>query len=280
MSNGWYRLEAFVVTTTAHELTRYGLDSWIEQRQDAVEVKGKGQMQTYWLVSTKITNNNNKKQDRMEQHPGENLLDTATLDIVEEFQDDEEEDDDNSSRQNVGNSVNLEQGLSKEQRLIEWNTEVLASLLQQILAARHPSQNHNDNAAGTKDNESQRRISIFHTWSNKKKSNPVTTGGESADQHGGNVPGIESMPTAMADLLSKLEAQSCQRSTTALDEFQPIIELPQPTIWEQQQQDAQPRPRSTALPQLSAAVKNQLRDLVTSIAHLYCNSNPFHNFEV
>eukprot|EP00980_Cylindrotheca_fusiformis_P029603 scaffold23587_cov122-Cylindrotheca_fusiformis.AAC.2 len=107
---------------TADMLTEAGLASWITPRSKTIYVKGKGDMQTYWLQKTKA------RKTRVSEIPSDMLT-------VAEAAETEEESD---SIEDIGVGFDgvTDQGMTKLERLVEWNVEVLASLLQQIIASR------------------------------------------------------------------------------------------------------------------------------------------------
>eukprot|EP00980_Cylindrotheca_fusiformis_P020165 scaffold7242_cov137-Cylindrotheca_fusiformis.AAC.1 len=107
---------------TADMLTDDGLAQWIMPRSRKIYVKGKGDMQTYWLRKSKAR-----------KHKGSDLKsDMSTL--AESAETGEESD----SVEDIGLGFNSdhEGGMTKIERLVEWNVEVLATLLQQIIASR------------------------------------------------------------------------------------------------------------------------------------------------
>eukprot|EP00980_Cylindrotheca_fusiformis_P024138 scaffold11571_cov122-Cylindrotheca_fusiformis.AAC.1 len=107
---------------TANMLIEAGLAQWIMPRSSKIFVKGKGEMQTYWL-----------RKSRARKPKGSNLKsDVSTLaELVET-------DDESDSIEDVrlGLDVDHNDGMTKIERLVEWNVEVLAPLLQQIIASR------------------------------------------------------------------------------------------------------------------------------------------------
>eukprot|EP00980_Cylindrotheca_fusiformis_P008512 scaffold1807_cov140-Cylindrotheca_fusiformis.AAC.4 len=107
---------------TADMLTEAGLASWITPRSSRIYVKGKGDMQTYWLQKSK--------------HRKAKLSDMSR-DMLTVAEAAETEDESESNEEiEVGFDGDTDQGMTKLERLVEWNVEVLASLLQQIIASR------------------------------------------------------------------------------------------------------------------------------------------------
>jgi hypothetical protein len=92
-----------------------GKAHWIKAREDLIEAKGKGKMQTYWInpKSPKTSSTGST----MSEHAEVSGTDLSF----------ENEDDDDIL------------GEEKNDRLIDWNTSVLANLLKQIMARRKGS---------------------------------------------------------------------------------------------------------------------------------------------
>ncbi|KAL3929007.1 MAG: hypothetical protein SGBAC_012399 [Bacillariaceae sp.] len=122
--------------TTADLLMKSGLGKTLKARERKIFVKGKGDMQTYWLRTEKKTFKRSS-----------NTKGSSEMAPVAESVDDTE----SSQSESAADKDDLlfgEEGvraLTKTERLVEWNVEVLCSLLQQIMASRggailpHPS---------------------------------------------------------------------------------------------------------------------------------------------
>eukprot|EP00980_Cylindrotheca_fusiformis_P002321 scaffold541_cov138-Cylindrotheca_fusiformis.AAC.4 len=110
-----------VSRVTADLLIASGLSAWIIPRESKIFVKGKGEMQTYWLnvKAAKGLKSANSKMDLLAA--SETAPDSSDSQSAKE------------SNVNLFNDVGT---MTKTQRLVEWNVEVLASLLQQIIASR------------------------------------------------------------------------------------------------------------------------------------------------
>eukprot|EP00980_Cylindrotheca_fusiformis_P012139 scaffold2934_cov109-Cylindrotheca_fusiformis.AAC.2 len=107
---------------TADMLTEAGLAQWILPRSSTIFVKGKGDMQTYWLRKTKARKA--KASDvKSEMTPVAEYVET-------------EEESESIEEIVLGFDGDTDQAMTKMQRLVEWNVEVLTSLLQQIIASR------------------------------------------------------------------------------------------------------------------------------------------------
>mmetsp|Transcript_42749 Transcript_42749/g.103157 ORF Transcript_42749/g.103157 Transcript_42749/m.103157 type:complete len:865 (+) Transcript_42749:140-2734(+) len=112
-------------SVTAQQLVDCGKEHWVKKRAEVVTAKGKGEMQTYWLVKPGDTDNF-ESQDRAEEmaakvrDDGPEHLASATV---------------------VANSTNIEEIEAslppKIMRLVGWNVEILKKSLQAIVAKRN-----------------------------------------------------------------------------------------------------------------------------------------------
>jgi class 3 adenylate cyclase len=101
---------------TAKLLIAAGKEHWVAPREETVVAKGKGELQTYWLVTTKASNqarseNASSETDGSGNYDEQNAFGSAhdaTAPVLDE----------------------------KTDRLVKWNVEVLASLLKKIIARR------------------------------------------------------------------------------------------------------------------------------------------------
>eukprot|EP00980_Cylindrotheca_fusiformis_P014634 scaffold3974_cov140-Cylindrotheca_fusiformis.AAC.6 len=107
---------------SADLLKEAGLGKWIMPRRSKIFVKGKGHMQTYWLRKTKAP--------KLKESDVQGDMNTvAETDDMYEESDSEEE-------TGLAFDFDTDQGMTKIERLVEWNAEVLGSLLQQVIASR------------------------------------------------------------------------------------------------------------------------------------------------
>eukprot|EP00980_Cylindrotheca_fusiformis_P002324 scaffold541_cov138-Cylindrotheca_fusiformis.AAC.7 len=111
-----------VSQVTADLLIASGLSVWIAPRESKIFVKGKGEMQTYWL-NTKASKGSKSSKPMGDMR----MLSETAPDDSTDYQSVHEVDD--SFLNDVGT-------MTKTERLVEWNVEVLTSLLQQIIASR------------------------------------------------------------------------------------------------------------------------------------------------
>jgi hypothetical protein len=99
---------------TAELLVAAGKEHWVVPREEKVVAKGKGELQTYWLVTTKASNHTRSETASSEasgEH-GESLVTEAVFDTTAPLMDE------------------------KTDRLVQWNVEVLATLLKKVVARR------------------------------------------------------------------------------------------------------------------------------------------------
>lgn len=100
---------------TADLLIHAGKTNWITPRQERVVAKGKGEMQTFWIVSESPKT---EKTDQTEVSRGSFADDIYELTPIL--------------------LTNDPWASAKQERLIKWNVEVLSNLLRQIEARRVP----------------------------------------------------------------------------------------------------------------------------------------------
>jgi len=138
---------------TADLLSKGGKGHWLEKRQDKIEVKGKGTMQTFWLKprlgsphdqSVRSTSRTSDSGSESTDDVGINARAHTTPDetsvSVESM--------DNRRRDSNSSSWNENDRQKRLDRLVEWNVEILSSLLRQIVAKRsaaQSAQSSNDN---------------------------------------------------------------------------------------------------------------------------------------
>ncbi|CAJ1968567.1 unnamed protein product [Cylindrotheca closterium] len=108
---------------TVDLLTQSGHSHWFISRGNKIFLKGKGNMQTYWLRRSAV-----QRSKRYESSDEFSVLDEM----------DELDDDDAAAGRSTTDLKleNIADGMNKMERLVEWNVEVLTSLLQQIIASR------------------------------------------------------------------------------------------------------------------------------------------------
>jgi Adenylate and Guanylate cyclase catalytic domain len=116
---------------TAEQLKAAGKENWTKPRDDKVVAKGKGEMETFWLVAP-------RKHSHVSGTSDESAGDSAVVTLSAKSSHVED-------RPSTGNDVstvfdkNLKEQKplpAKLQRLVRWNADVLLRLLKQIVARR------------------------------------------------------------------------------------------------------------------------------------------------
>eukprot|EP00980_Cylindrotheca_fusiformis_P020483 scaffold7538_cov78-Cylindrotheca_fusiformis.AAC.1 len=112
-----------VSQATANMLVASGFSNWISPRTNKILVKGKGEMQTYWLKTKAAKGSMSTKS----KHDMPTLEETAS----------EMSDGSNGMVETHANeNFDYASPMSKTERLVEWNVETMSHLLQQIIASR------------------------------------------------------------------------------------------------------------------------------------------------
>jgi class 3 adenylate cyclase len=115
---------------TADLLIAAGKNHWVSEREEMVQAKGKGEMQTYWLSL------------KLQSGPSSKSGTTNSSDDDEGSNNHDEVDDSKWAEaglkdKNEKKEVKSAQAISDDrvQRLVDWNTDILACLLRQIVAS-------------------------------------------------------------------------------------------------------------------------------------------------
>lgn len=113
---------------TAKLLIEAGASDWVQDRPEKVIIAGKGAMETYFLETKQ------ESRVRADKAPGGKISRMPTYSST---------DDDSLasvvSDTEAANELEDLRGMSKFDRLIDWNVEMLSDLLKQIIAARDPT---------------------------------------------------------------------------------------------------------------------------------------------
>jgi hypothetical protein len=125
--SNFFAFDSSVSSTTAELLRKEGKSKWITPRSEKISVKGKGMMQTSWLRLQKPIS---YLKDAMASS------DIVIFDLEGESNNGEASENSECAIDYINELPEMNNQLSKVQRLIEWNTEVLSKLLQQIMASR------------------------------------------------------------------------------------------------------------------------------------------------
>jgi hypothetical protein len=217
---------------TAKLLIDAGKEHWVKLREDPVTLKGKGTLQTYWALlvasgSTSRTHSAASESANDVTNSSSDLWDhdTNTRCIM------------NDLDQQLASKATS--NLEKMIRLVDWNVEVLYSLLQNVMASRE----------GIKKGKSSIPAMSCSGRLNQKTFDSTS---ESARTESIAVPRV------------------CDKKLV-IDEMTDIITLPSFVDAASADNDA----KNAIVPSI---VKDQLREFVLHIAHLY-RDVPFHNFE-
>ena len=130
---------------TAKLLREQGRSKWVHERESRISVHGKGMMQTYWLETRQesesrtresykkfvLSNSNHTGDTHGEFSDDDTKLHAGEVDATDEEEDSWGEEDDEAVLGNQGVAK-----MSKKERLVEWNVEILSDLLKRIIAAR------------------------------------------------------------------------------------------------------------------------------------------------
>eukprot|EP00980_Cylindrotheca_fusiformis_P011407 scaffold2642_cov120-Cylindrotheca_fusiformis.AAC.16 len=116
MESSGERSRIQISQVTADLLTEAGLARWTIPRSNKIFVKGKGEMQTYW-----VSKSNKSIEPKVEM---------ATLEEGAETEKSSETGDEEDKE------VLRVEGMNRIERLVEWNVEILSSLLEQVVGSR------------------------------------------------------------------------------------------------------------------------------------------------
>eukprot|EP00980_Cylindrotheca_fusiformis_P022881 scaffold9858_cov84-Cylindrotheca_fusiformis.AAC.1 len=121
MESSGERSRIQISQVTADLLSEAGLARWIIPRSSKIYVKGKGEMQTYWV----------SKSNRSIQPKGADLK--SEMETLDEGAETEKSSETGEERDSGFLRV---EGMNRTERLVEWNVEVLTTLLGQIVGCR------------------------------------------------------------------------------------------------------------------------------------------------
>jgi class 3 adenylate cyclase len=111
---------------TAELLYKDGKSNWLQKRSETVMAKGKGEMQTYWLLTTEQMKSGGDQEDGAKG--------AAPLPIVNAMQ--------SRIAKGAMDILDPESSLPPRiKRLVDWNVDVLKRLLKQVVAQRNSSGN-------------------------------------------------------------------------------------------------------------------------------------------
>lgn len=183
---------------TATILRASGHESMLVKRDELVAAKGKGQVQTYWVIPSNATNSSSP-------------VDTMSSDTAVDL------------RQSLKLNDGTEEAIIDERldRLVDWNVDVLHRQLRNLVAYR----------------QAQEAAGVGRSVSTEPVVSEVTT----------RTPRMEIKEAIAMPNPDAVSAYYVQQGGNASIEISPIV-------------------------------LDQLRDYIRTIAYMYRNSNPFHNF--
>jgi len=132
--------------STADLLKEAGKSYWIKPREDLVHAKGKGNVQTFWIMSRSGTVYNREAQNGREahEHSRTSLVRTRSMLCTQPVRGVKRTCSDTVPTLNVAlsamtnlasHSIDLTD-YQKEERLVQWQVEMFTRLLKRIVAAR------------------------------------------------------------------------------------------------------------------------------------------------
>jgi hypothetical protein len=126
IENSGERNKIHLSTETAELLEAAGKGHWIKKRDDLVQTKGKGTIQTYWLLTKfrAVEDETENGEEEEEDAPVVEAAATPPQKIDLEIR----------AAQDAAKKVVVDD--AKVQRLINWNVDVLGRLMRQIVARR------------------------------------------------------------------------------------------------------------------------------------------------
>lgn len=120
---------------TADLLVSAGKEHWLEKREELIEMKGKGAIQTYWLTM-RIQSGSSAHSRTSESSCGLDYSESANLDCSRH------QGEIDVKKKKKKNDSMFPEFSEKTRRLVDWNVEVLARLLRQVIARRHASESY------------------------------------------------------------------------------------------------------------------------------------------
>jgi hypothetical protein len=243
METNGLRNEIHISSETADLITEAKKESWLTLREDVVVAKGKGALQTFWLATKK----GSRTESIVDDPEGGEAPTTSGQNIVG----------------SEGEALQATRTIvsTKEQRLIDWNCELLLQLLKKIVARRNGRTKRKSTSPLLSD-RIKAKSPLASDQINKtleKSTSPLLS-----DR-------LKSKSLVLSDRIKTLERELGQEGT-ALDEVCEIITLPDFDA-KTAAQDIDPKTID-----LGDKLTTQLRDFVSVIASLY-HENPFHCFE-
>lgn len=238
---------------TADLLIQSNKSHWIYPRKEMVHAKGKGYVQTYWVITSRAVSSVGGSTRSLGASGIVEQPDDDHSDITEEPLDHIQTPEAPPRRTHTDISPHL-------QRLIDWNVDTLSKIIKTIVAARRTRKNMETEAPSSmRSMESLRQVQSMRNFRISATSD-------------GAVAAISSKESA--ESRNGRSAFTYSGKGNPRDEYCEAIHLPH-----YDPQKKVKRASELTDDKLDDGVEDQLRDYVTTIACAY-NNNPFHNFEV
>lgn len=243
---------------TADLLISANKQNWIHPRKEMVHAKGKGLIQTYWILAAKALSASGGS--------GRSLGVSKRSGQTDSVDDDDHSDITEEPLDNI-HTPQLPAGRQERsdisphlQRLIDWNVDTLSQIIKTILASRQWRRSC--------DQISPRVLSHMDSIRDMAPESARTVQAMNTSTHKGSI-------TVTSEAISSMSGKSLTLlvNQNPRDEYCEAIKLPH--------FDASRKVRRSSELQeieLDEIVTEQLREYVTTIACAY-NDHPFHNFE-
>ena len=298
--------------STADLLIEAGKSYWVKPREDLVHAKGKGQVQTFWLVESRgrgvHANNsiNHETGSVLRRAPPRTRSALSSGVPVRGLQRGNSE---NLSRRSNTSAISQGPELNdrREERLIQWQVELFAGLLKKIVAAREEKEKQGNNDTEESENiEASENpfaggevsnLDECHVWTEElsNASESVARPSDRFSQHRDlgfkkptRQPSLSSVTAMKSSIHSKSwnGSKSLNDSSTASFGLNSNNDIGQIVFDEVAEMITLPKFSPEAIKalehsddvDLGETVMHQLKDYVSTIAQLY-RQNPFHNFE-
>ena len=137
-------------SSTAQLLIEAGKENWIQSRDELVQAKGKGQIQTYWALTSRGRRTSSREIFQVEDRP---KVVRSTLSTEDSYSNDIDEEDDKSGysgdtsywrNEDFGASksiLDFSQAAIQNDRLIDWLVDIMTKQLKQIIVGRAVERN-------------------------------------------------------------------------------------------------------------------------------------------
>lgn len=265
-----------VSAATAELLKKFGREKWLIPRADLVEVKGRGEVQTYWLTTGSISADEVRPTDKndtkaLTTSPYQGLPTITTFTQKLEAVSGGSGSGRSSDNASIGLSSSGTGSEDKNERMVDWCADLLLSLLKKIVAMRESEDSYSELR------EFQEIVRGLDDGSTKEPSDECRSAKRRSNAD------ADSAAASRAPFLSspRPSAKDTRRSKTAGRGELSIVRDPQKTVLDEVAEIIS-LPRKTARYQqdpnkieLSIDVVRQTYRFVREVARMY-RANPFH----